>query len=212
MYDRDYLPAKLGQMETQLAAPGSLGAERVGQALENVGFCGDSVLILSIKQYFALLRHQKGHHPDASPMDLELLLILKFVAVGSTNPVQVLKQVGIIIVVVSGDYCIAINNTLLMDVLCSSRSRINNTFKRLEWEMKTISNNNMKYTILKQVLDRADVRNWTIRKIPETSEMYEYVAANPLVVSGAGISVDVQFTEQKVVVMDSTVTGLVDFA
>lgn len=190
-----------------------LGVERVGQALENVGFNSDSVLILSIKQYFAILRQQKGHHPDASPMDLELLLIMKLISVGTNNPIQVLKQVGIIVVVVGGDYCCALNNALLMDILCSSRSRINNTFKRMDWEMKTISNNNLKYTMLKQVLDRTDVRNWTIRKIPTTSPMYDYVSTSPHIITGgvpgAG---DLQFADQKPVAMEPTITTLVDFA
>ena len=142
-------------------------------------------------------------------MDLEILLLLKFIAVGCNNPIQILKQVGIIIAVIGGDYCIAINNALLVDTLCSSRSRINNTFKRLDWEMKSISNN-MKYTLFKQLLDRSDVRNWTIRKIPIESAMYQYVTTNSLVVSSTGISVD--FPDQKPSAIETVVTNLVDFA
>lgn len=195
-------------METALTSP-HLNVEKVGQVLESAGFCSDGVLILAVKHYFTLLRQEKGHHPDASPMDLEILLILKLIAVGCNNPVQILKQVGIIIVVINDEYCIAINNALLLDILCSSRSRINNTLKRLNWEMITMSNN-VKYTTLKQLLDRSDVRFWTLRKIPIGSAMYDYVTANSSVVSGT--QVDAQFSDPKSNGMEANVTNIVDFA
>ena len=43
-----------------------------------------------IKQYFSLLRKEKGHNPEASPMDLELLLMVKFISISSDDPIHVL--------------------------------------------------------------------------------------------------------------------------
>ncbi|KAH0794727.1 hypothetical protein GPJ56_001274 [Histomonas meleagridis] len=136
----------------------------------------DFVLLLTIRQYFMLLRQEKGHHPDASPLDLEILLIIKFVCSVNDNPIKMLSSVGIIII---GDK-IAINNSLLHDVLMSSRSRINNTLNKLKWHVIPMGNPE-KFDILRPLLDRNDVRNWTIREIPQTAQLYSFVQNYPQV-------------------------------
>ena len=148
------------------------------QQLQQLQMPPDDMLILAIRHYFTMLRQEKGHHPEASPMDLEILLVLKFVCAGSSNPVDLLKRIGLIVINTGEDLEIAIDNALLLDIIVSSRSRINNTLKKLHWDMQMVSNSS-KWNILKPLLDRADVRNWTIRRIPPDTPFYDFVHATP---------------------------------
>lgn len=142
---------------------------------------------MMIRQYFTLLRKEKGHNPDASPMDLELLLIVKFFNISSTTPIQLLKNHGIII---SGNK-IAINGNLLHVILDSSRSRINNTLKRIGWNALQVSNKD-KQILLSIVLNKADVRNWTFREIPE-GPFLNFVRNNP------NVQIDREFPQDPVI-------------
>ena len=126
-----------------------------------------------IKQYFSLLRKEKGHNPEASPMDLELLLMVRYISISSADPIQVLKKNGIIL---SGNK-IAINGNLLHVILESSRSRINNTLKRIGWNTIQLCNKD-KQMLLQSVLNKNDCRNWTFREIPE-GRFLEFVRNNP---------------------------------
>jgi hypothetical protein len=45
----------------------------------------DVLIIVVARQYFAMLRQEKGHKPDASPLDLEILLLIKFIATADGN-------------------------------------------------------------------------------------------------------------------------------
>jgi hypothetical protein len=123
-----------------------------------------------------MLRQEKGHKPDASPIDLEILLLVKFIATAEGNVIDLLSRVGIILV---GDKLI-LNGNLLTENLVSSRSRINNTLNRLGWDVVQVGNNE-KWNLLKPLLQRADVRNWTIRTIPPETALYGYVRDNPQV-------------------------------
>jgi hypothetical protein len=146
--------------------------------LDRVGAPSDILLMSAIRHYFTGLRQQKGHQPDASPMDLEILLIIKFVQASCDLPVDVLCRMGIIIVAHLGGFYIAINNTLLVDTLVSSRSRINNTLKRRQWEMVPIPNTT-KYELLKPLLDRSDAKNWTVRVVPVGTTLFSFAQVTP---------------------------------
>ena len=147
--------------------------EQTQNVTENGSIPQDLIILLIIRQYFMLLRQEKGHHPEASPLDLEILLIIKFVCAGNDNPIKALSSIGIIVI---GDK-IAINNNLLHDILMSSRSRINNTLNKLKWHVIPMGNPE-KFEILRPLLDRNDVRNWTIREIPQTAQLYSFVRNN----------------------------------
>jgi hypothetical protein len=146
---------------------------------ERAGVSSDLLLLSAIRYYFTGLRHQKGHQPDASPMDLEILLLIKFIQASCEEPINLLRKVGVVVIATGNPrFHIAINNTLLVETLVSSRSRINNTLKRLEWEMIQITNS-VKYDLLKPLLDRSDVRNWTVRTVPTGSALYQFAEATP---------------------------------
>ena len=164
-------------MDNPLADAGSHDAAGAPQ-LPAMQLPPDDMLILAIRHYFTMVRQEKGHHPDASPMDLEILLVMKFVCAGSANPVSLLKRIGLIVINTGEELEIAVDNALLLDIIVSSRSRINNTLKKLHWDMKPVSNI-AKWNILKPLLDRADVRNWTIRRVPPETAFYEFVHATP---------------------------------
>ncbi|KAK8899429.1 hypothetical protein M9Y10_001745 [Tritrichomonas musculus] len=149
--------------------------------IENITLPQDMLVIVVIRQYFGMLRAEKGHKPDASPLELELLLIVKFIVASDGNPVDLLRRIGIILV---GDK-IVINCGLLKDTLISSRSRINNTLNKLKWDIIPMGNND-KWTLLKPLLDRSDVRNWSIRQIPITTQLYTYIHENPQVLFNDG--------------------------
>ena len=133
-------------------------------------------LVSGIKQYFAALRHSRGHNPEGSPIDLEILLLIKLISSSVENPVQTLHEMGIIIV---GEE-IAINAKFLTLVLSTCRSRINNSIKNLGWCMSP-HNNQQKYELLHPLVDRKDARNWTIRTIPPGSPVYQFIHDNPQV-------------------------------
>jgi hypothetical protein len=132
------------------------------------------LILLVIRQYFSLLRQDQGHKPDASPLDLEILLIIKFIATSDGDIIDLLCRVGIILI---GDQ-ILLNGNLLTENLVTSRSRINNTLNRLRWDVVHM-NNNEKWNMLDRLLSRADVRNWTMRTIPRETALYRYVRENP---------------------------------
>jgi hypothetical protein len=167
------------EMDIHVDVHGSL-ADPPLSFLDRVETPSDVLLLTSIRHYFTVLRQQKGHQPDASPMDLEILLVIKFIQASCHDPIDLLRKVGIIVMATSNRFYIAINNTLLVDTIVSSRSRINNTLKRLEWEMVPMANP-VKYDILKTLLDRSDVRNWTVRVIPTGNALYTYAARTPSV-------------------------------
>lgn len=149
--------------------------------IENITLPQDMLVIVVIRQYFEMLRAEKGHKPEASPLELEILLIVKFIVASDGNPVELLRRIGIILV---GDK-IVINCGLLKDTLLSSRSRINNTLNKLKWDIIRMGNND-KWTLLKPLLDRTDVRNWSIRQIPITTQLYTYIHENPQVLFSDG--------------------------
>jgi hypothetical protein len=112
-------------------------------------------------------------------MDLEILLLIKFIQASCEEPIDVLRKVGVVIIATRNPrFHIAINNTLLVETLVSSRSRINNTLKRLDWEMIPIPNS-VKYDLLKPLLDRSDVRNWTVRSVPAGNALYQFAESTP---------------------------------
>jgi len=131
-------------------------------------------LIQGIKHYFSALRHSRGHNPEGSPIDLEILVILKLISGAVENPVQTLQNLGIIIV---GNQ-IAINANFLKIVLSTCRSRINNSMKHLGWMLSNVSNND-KFEILQRLVDRKDARNWTMRIIPSSSPVSMFLHDNP---------------------------------
>ncbi|OHT04449.1 hypothetical protein TRFO_06353 [Tritrichomonas foetus] len=149
--------------------------------MDNITLPQDMLVVVVIRQYFGMLRAEKGHKPDASPLELELLLIVKFIVASDGNPVELLRNIGIILV---GDK-IVINCGLLKDTLLSSRSRINNTLNKLKWDIIPMGNND-KWTLLKPLLDRSDVRNWSIRQIPAQTQLYRYIQENPQVLFSDG--------------------------
>lgn len=153
----------------------------VGHDLVVDAISEEMVVALIIRQYFMTLRQEKGHKPDASPIDLEILLVVKIIAVSDGNAIDLLRRVGIILI----DDKIAINGNLLTETIQSSRSRINNTLNRLKWNVVQMRNNE-KFAMLAPLLDRPDVRNWTVRMIPPTTALYEYVMANSVVRFQAG--------------------------
>jgi hypothetical protein len=134
----------------------------------------DMLTIVAIRQYFTNLRQERGHKPDASPMDLELLLIVKFIVASDGNPIDLLRRVGLILL----DDRLAINGSMLTDHMVSSRSRINNTLNRLKWDVVDMKNED-KWNMLKPLLDRTDVRNWTVRLIPPETALFSYIRDNP---------------------------------
>jgi hypothetical protein len=144
--------------------------------LESLSDTQDVLILVVARQYFAMLRQEKGHKPDASPLDLEILLLIKFIATADGNIIDLLSRVGIILV---GDKLI-VNGNLLTENLVSSRSRINNTLNRLRWDVVQLGNNE-KWSLLKPLLQRSDVRNWTIRTIPPETALFSYVRDNPQV-------------------------------
>lgn len=147
-----------------------------GQTQLDVPIPHEMVVIIVIRQYFQSLRQEKGNKPDASPLDLEFLLLVKWIAVSDGNTVDLLRRVGIILV----QDKIVINGNLVKETLVSSRSRINNTLNKLGWDVVQMKTEE-KFDLLTPLLDRADVRNWTIRMIPQTTALYQYVMANPSV-------------------------------
>ena len=149
--------------------------------MDNITLPQDMLVIVVIRQYFGILRSEKGHKPDASPLELELLLIVKFIVASDGNPIELLRHIGIILV---GDK-IVINCGLLKNTLLSSRSRINNTLNKLKWDIIPMGNND-KWALLKPLLDRSDVRNWSIRQIPPTTQLYQYIHENPHVLFNDG--------------------------
>lgn len=134
----------------------------------------EMTVVFVIRHYFTMLRQEKGHKPEASPLDLELLLIVKFVTAAGGNVIDVLRKIGIIII----NYKIAINGGTLKDFLISSRSRINNTLSRLNWSVVKAGNDE-KFHLFSPLLDRSDVRNWTIHEIPPETALYMYIRENP---------------------------------
>jgi hypothetical protein len=144
--------------------------------LEGLSDTQDVLILVVARQYFAMLRQEKGHKPDASPIDLEILLLIKLIATADGNIIDLLSRVGIILV---GDKLI-LNGNLLTENLVSSRSRINNTLNRLGWDVVQLGNSE-KWNLLKPLLQRPDVRNWTIRTIPPETALYSYVRDNPQV-------------------------------
>jgi hypothetical protein len=136
----------------------------------------DVLIIVVARQYFSMLRQEKGHKPDASPLDLEILLLIKFIATADGNVIDLLSRVGIILV----SDKIIINGNLLTENLASSRSRINNTLNRLRWDVVPLGNTD-KWNLLRPLLQRSDVRNWTIRTIPPETALFSYVRDNPQV-------------------------------
>lgn len=151
--------------------------ESVLPLLEHMSLPQEMLVIVVIRQYFGMIRAEKGHKPDASPLELEILLIVKFIVVSDGNPIDLLRKIGIILV---GDK-IVINCGLLKDTLISSRSRINNTLNKLNWDIIPMGNND-KWILLKPLLDRSDVRNWSIRQIPQKTRLYSYIREHPEVV------------------------------
>lgn len=137
-------------------------------------FLMEMTLMQGIKQYFSCLRHSRGHNPEGSPIDLEVLLLLKLILVSVEHPISTLHSIGIIII---GDE-IAINANFLKIVLSTCRSRINNSMKHLGWSLANHSNPE-KYELLQPLVDRKDARNWTIRTLPQTSPVYQFVHENP---------------------------------
>lgn len=153
--------------------------------LEQVAIPQDMVITFLIRYYFTSLRQEKGHKPDASPIDLEILLVVKLIAVSDGNVIEMLQRAGIILV----HDKIVINGSVLTETLQSSRSRINNTLNKLKWEVVMMGNNE-KYELLAPLLERSDVRNWTIRTIPQETALYQYVASNPAVQFKSGMPID----------------------
>ncbi|EAY00851.1 hypothetical protein TVAG_207540 [Trichomonas vaginalis G3] len=143
---------------------------------EMPNFVQEYTLMQSMKQYFAALRHTRGHNPEGSPIDLEVLLLLKLILGSVDNPIQTLHSVGIIII---GDE-IAINANYLKTFLSTCRSRINNSMKHLGWELSN-HDKTTKSELLQPLVDRKDSRNWTIRIIPPTSAVYTFIHENPSV-------------------------------
>ena len=160
-------------------------SEQPPQTLEGVAIPPEMFITIIIRQYFTSLRQEKGHKPDASPIDLEILLVVKLIAVSDGNVIDLLQRVGIILV----HDKIVINGSVLTETLQSSRSRINNTLNRLKWEVVPMGNNE-KYEMLAPLLERSDVRNWTIRRIPPETALYHYIATNPEVLFKGGIELD----------------------
>ena len=139
-------------------------------------FLHELTLLEGIKNYFSSLRLTKGHNPEGSPIDLEILLLLKLIYFCVENPIQTLFSLGIILV---GDQ-IAINANFLKICLSTCRSRINNSMKNLGWNLINISNND-KFEILQPLVDRKDSRNWTLRLIPSISLVHDFIKNNPRV-------------------------------
>jgi hypothetical protein len=140
----------------------------------------DFLLLTTVRYYFRVLRQEKGHQPDASPLDLEILLVVRFIYAGCHNPVDLLRRTGIILLTTATSVDLVLNNSLLLDTLSSSRSRINNTLKRMQWQLKNLTNHE-KWSMLHQVLERGDVRNWTIRVIPVESALFSFIINTPSV-------------------------------
>lgn len=168
--------AKKDKLRTLFAFPMEDEQQLAKVMTDNLNFVQEYTLIQSMKQYFAALRHTRGHNPEGSPIDLEVLLCLKLILGSVDHPIQTLHQVGIIIV---GDE-IAINANYLKTFLSTCRSRINNSMKHLGW---TLSNHDKstKSELLAPLVDRKDARNWTIRTIPPSSPVYTFIHENPTV-------------------------------
>ena len=136
----------------------------------------DDVAVLAMGQYFDVLRKEKGNNPDASPLDVEILIIFKYMMVAVSNPIESLRKVGLI----AFDDHICINCNYLCPYICSCRSRVNNSLKRIGWNVVSTPNP-QKYAILEPLVTRADARNWTIRTIPPSSKLYSFLKANKAV-------------------------------
>ena len=130
-------------------------------------------LIQGIKHYFSALRQSRGHNPEGSPIDLEILVLLKLISGSVESPIQTLQNLGIIVVGQS----LAINANFLKIVLSTCRSRINNSMKNLGWNLLTVSNTE-KFEILSPLVDRKDARNWTMRLIPSNSMVFNFIQEN----------------------------------
>ena len=134
----------------------------------------DIALVQCVKQYFNILRQMRGHNPEGSPIDLEILLILKLILFSVENPIQMLHNMGIVVV----NDEIAINANFLKVYLSTCRSRINNSLKNLGWNIAHHQNQE-KYDLLHPLVDRKDVRNWSLRIIPPDSPVLQFIHENP---------------------------------
>ena len=148
---------------------------------------GDIALVQSVKQYFATLRQMRGHNPEGSPIDLEILLILKLILFSVENPIEMLHNMGIVVV----NDEIAINANFLKVYLSTCRSRINNSLKNIGWNIASYLNQE-KYELLQPLVDRKDVRNWSIRIIPQDSKVLQFIRENPQIQLKLPPSADVE--------------------
>lgn len=130
----------------------------------------DDISILAMAQYFNVLRKERGNNPEASPLDLEILIVFKYMMVAVSDPIESLRKIGLI---AFGNH-ICINCNLFCDFISSCRSRVNNTLKRLGWNVLSLPNPK-KYHILQPLVSRVDSRNWTIRIIPSDAELFKFI-------------------------------------
>ena len=134
----------------------------------------DLHILSNLKHYFSVFRYNRGHNPDGSPLDLEILLIFKLIST-LNDPKQILHNIGIIII----DDRIAINAQYLTSFLSTCCSRINNSLNHLGFRKLNISNDKKLQLLDTSNLDVKEARFWTLRQIPQTSMMYDFVQQNP---------------------------------
>ena len=128
----------------------------------------------SLRHYFSVFRYNRGHNPDGSPLDLEILLIFKLISTFS-DPKQILHDIGIIII---GDQ-IAINAQYLTSFLSTCRSRINNSLNNLGFKKLDISNEKKLQMLDNSNFNMKEARFWTLRQIPQSSMVYGFIQQNP---------------------------------
>ncbi|OHT13184.1 hypothetical protein TRFO_16737 [Tritrichomonas foetus] len=131
----------------------------------------ETEIMMQTQVHFQQLRLDKTNAPDPSPIQDEILVILKIACEKTNKPIKVLSKIGIIIF----EDQIALNTSTLHIFLSSCKSRINNVFRRDGWEIVQMDIN-QKTEILQPLVDRKETRNWTIRTPPAGSSITKFIS------------------------------------
>jgi hypothetical protein len=133
----------------------------------------DALILVAARQYFYLLRQAKGWTGELSPLDLEILVLIRFISTAQGNFIDLLCRAGLIII---GDR-IVIHPKRLGATLVSGKTRINVNLRKLHWHIVPLNVRQMR-TIIGPVTQETGLQNWTMRIIPHDSVVYRYVREN----------------------------------
>lgn len=131
---------------------------------------GDEQICKMVRSHFSNLRQRQRQGVDLSTTTEDLRFMLKFISNSVTQPVTVLRKMGVI----NLRRCLAINLDILQTVLVMPRVRILNALYREGWKD---DDPNSQLGIL-PIVGESEVKNWVCLIVPDDTKLIRDVIEN----------------------------------